>query len=73
MTVVSISKTRETPMASGLSHVATSLLALDASGLSVVVTPVRPEWALLWGACSDATGGGAEGAGSAGAEATGVA
>jgi hypothetical protein len=59
-------------MASGFSHVAISLLALDASELSVVVTPVRPERALLGEACSDATGGGAEDAG-ASADAPGVA
>jgi hypothetical protein len=49
------------------------LLAPDASGLLVVVSPVRRESALLGEVCSDATGGGAEDAGWAGADATGAA
>jgi integrase len=63
-TVVSISTTRETPMASSFSHAAISLRALDAFELSDVVTPVWAEWALLWEACSDVTGQCAEDTGS---------
>ena len=55
---------RETTMASGFSHAAISLRALDAFELSDVVTPDRAEWALLWEARSDVTGQCAKDAGS---------
>ena len=51
-------------MASGFSHAAISLRALDAFELSDVVTPDRAEWALLWEARSDVTGQCAKDAGS---------
>jgi len=57
-------------MASGFAQGPILLLAPDASGLLVVVSSVRRESALLGEACSDATGGGAEDASLAGADAT---